>query len=125
MRRYAQFARLSQGQDPHTGEQLIAHRRSHTYELENGDEVKIMKHRAGWDFTFSFSPAGVLQASGGGGAQGGASSSEAAGAPSASDPNRAVSLFDALTRELGLKLEVKKRPTPVLVIDKVERKPVE
>jgi len=79
----------------------------------------------GWDFTFSFSPAGALQASSGGGAQGGASSSEAAGAPSASDPNRAVSLFDALTRELGLKLEVKKRPMPVLVIDKVERKLVE
>jgi len=51
--REEQFARLSQGQDPHTGEQLIAHRRSHTYELENGDEVKTMEHRAGWDFTFS------------------------------------------------------------------------
>jgi conjugative relaxase-like TrwC/TraI family protein len=48
-----QFARLSQGQDPHTGEQLIAHRRSYTYELENGHEVKAMEHRAGWDFTFS------------------------------------------------------------------------
>jgi conjugative relaxase-like TrwC/TraI family protein len=48
-----QFARLSEGQDPHTGEQLIAHRRSYTYELENGDQVKTMEHRAGWDFTFS------------------------------------------------------------------------
>ena len=48
-----QFARLSQGQDPYTGDQLIAHRSSHTYELENGDQVKTMEHRAGWDFTFS------------------------------------------------------------------------
>lgn len=48
-----QFARLSQGQDPHSGQQLINHRRSYTYELENGEEVKTMEHRAGWDFTFS------------------------------------------------------------------------
>ena len=47
------FARLSQGQDPHTGKQLVAHRRSYTYESENGEEVKTMEHRAGWDFTFS------------------------------------------------------------------------
>ncbi len=51
--REEQFARLSEGQDPQTGEQLIAHRRSYTYELENGDQVKTMEHRAGWDFTFS------------------------------------------------------------------------
>ena len=48
-----QFARLSQGQDPHSGEQLIHHRRSFSYETDNGDEVKTMEHRAGWDFTFS------------------------------------------------------------------------
>jgi len=48
-----QFARLSQGQDPHTGEQLVAHRKSYTYELENGEQIKTMEHRAGWDFTFS------------------------------------------------------------------------
>jgi conjugative relaxase-like TrwC/TraI family protein len=48
-----QFARLSQGQHPHTGEQLISHRRSYTYQLENGEQVQTMEHRAGWDFTFS------------------------------------------------------------------------
>jgi uncharacterized protein (TIGR03435 family) len=41
------------------------------------------------------------------------------------DPNGAVSLFDALNSQLGLKLALEKRPAPVLVIDHVEQKPVE
>ena len=36
-----------------------------------------------------------------------------------------MSLFDAMTRQLGLKLELHKRPMPVLVIDKIERQPTE
>jgi uncharacterized protein (TIGR03435 family) len=76
----------------------------------------------GWDFTFSFSPAGVLQMGGGQSGDGGAG---AAGVPEASTPNGALSLFDALTRELGLKLEMQKRPLPVLVIDHVEQKPTD
>lgn len=81
----------------------------------------------GWDFTFSFSPLGALQSAGGHGGDAGTSSEggPSAGAPAASDPNGTLSLFDAVTKELGLKLEIKKRPTPVLVIDHVERKPVE
>ncbi len=75
----------------------------------------------GWDFTFSFSPAGMLQLNGGrGGGDGGGGA-----APEASEPNGAISLFDALSKQLGLKLEQQKRPTPVLVIDHVERKPVD
>jgi len=42
-----------------------------------------------------------------------------------SDPNGAVSLSEALNRQLGLKLSLEKRPASVLVIDHVERKPVE
>ena len=78
----------------------------------------------GWDFTFSFSPAGVLQLnSGGAESDGGAPA--AGGAAEASEPSGALSLFDALTKQLGLKLEMQKRPTPVLVIDHIERKPIE
>jgi uncharacterized protein (TIGR03435 family) len=77
----------------------------------------------GWDFTFSFSPAGVLQL--GAGQTGDASAQTAGGAPEASTPNGALSLFDALTRELGLKLEMQKRPMPILVIDHVEPKPTD
>ena len=43
----------------------------------------------------------------------------------ASDPNGAVSLFDAVSKELGLKLEKERRPAPVLVIDHIEEKPTE
>jgi uncharacterized protein (TIGR03435 family) len=73
-----------------------------------------------WDFTLSFSPVGAFQSGGGG--NGGA----AAGAtPTASDPSGAISLFDALNKQLGLKLEMHKRPLPVLVIDHVEEKPTD
>ncbi len=41
----------------------------------------------------------------------------------ASDPSGALSLYDAVNKQLGLKLEQQKRPMPVLVIDHVEEKP--
>lgn len=41
----------------------------------------------------------------------------------ASEPTGAVSLFDAVRRELGLKLEKAQRPEPVLVIDHVDEQP--
>jgi uncharacterized protein (TIGR03435 family) len=69
----------------------------------------------GYDFTFSFSPIGVLNL----GRQQSTDSNEA------SEPSGAISLFDALSKQLGLKLDTEKRPTPVLVIDKIERKPIE
>ena len=47
------FARLSQGQHPHTGEQLVRQRASYEYQDADGKSVKTMEHRAGWDATFS------------------------------------------------------------------------
>ncbi len=47
------FARLAQGQHPRTGEQLVQHQVSRTYEGKNGKEVTSVEHRAGWDATFS------------------------------------------------------------------------
>jgi uncharacterized protein (TIGR03435 family) len=32
-------------------------------------------------------------------------------------------LFEAIQQQLGLKLEAKKGPVPILVIDRVEKKP--
>ena len=49
----ADFARLSQGQHPKTGEQLIRQRASYEYQGVDGKTVKAMEHRAGWDATFS------------------------------------------------------------------------
>jgi len=45
------------------------------------------------------------------------------GSPSAADPSGGMSLFDAVQKQLGLKLELRKRPMRVLVIDRVEEKP--
>src|ERR1700722_3421930 len=47
------FARLSEGQHPHTEEQLIRHQVSRTYEGKFGRDVTSVEHRAGWDATFS------------------------------------------------------------------------
>ena len=48
-----QFERLANGQHPLTGEQLVRYRESYEYNNENGETVKSMEHRAGWDATFS------------------------------------------------------------------------
>jgi conjugative relaxase-like TrwC/TraI family protein len=47
------FAKLSQGQHPATGEQLVRQRASYEYKDADGKTVKTMEHRAGWDATFS------------------------------------------------------------------------
>jgi len=47
------FARLSEGQNPETGEQLIRYQPQRTYDGKNGREVTSVEHRAGWDATFS------------------------------------------------------------------------
>ena len=47
------FAKLSQGQHPQTGEQLVRQRASYQYQDADGKTVKTMEHRAGWDATFS------------------------------------------------------------------------
>ena len=47
------FRRLSEGQHPLTGEQLVQHQVAREYLNERGDKVTTMEHRAGWDATFS------------------------------------------------------------------------
>jgi uncharacterized protein (TIGR03435 family) len=42
-----------------------------------------------------------------------------------SEPNSALSIFDAVSKRLGLKLEKGKRPLPVLVIDHIDETPTE
>jgi conjugative relaxase-like TrwC/TraI family protein len=49
----ADFGKLSQGQHPETGEQLVRQRVSYEYQDADGKTVKTMEHRAGWDATFS------------------------------------------------------------------------
>lgn len=67
-----------------------------------------------YDFTFSFSGVNAFQA------RGAADNNDRN-----NDPNGAISLFEAVDRQLGLKLEVQKHPMPVLVIDHIEQKPTD
>jgi uncharacterized protein (TIGR03435 family) len=66
-----------------------------------------------WDFTLNFSNQLQLAAGGGRGGNTG----------DAPEPNGAISLFEAIDKQLGLKLEQQKHPMPVVVIDHVEQKP--
>ena len=48
------FARLSEGQNPTTGEQMVRHRTGQEYTNDRRTTtVKPVEHRAGWDATFS------------------------------------------------------------------------
>ena len=47
------FQRLSEGQHPITGEQLIRRQAAREYMNRRGEKVNAMEHRAGWDATFS------------------------------------------------------------------------
>jgi uncharacterized protein (TIGR03435 family) len=75
--------------------------------------------KGAWDFTLSFSSVGQPVP--------GAAPAATSAAPSdaASDPNGTVSLFDAIRKQLGLKLDKQKRTLPVLVIDQINEKPTE
>ena len=90
--------------------------------------------KGSWDFTLSFSSAdqtkaraagGGSAAGGAGGAGGAAGGGGSSSDGSASDPSGALTLFEAVNRQLGLKLEKQRRPAPVLVIDHIEEKPTE
>jgi conjugative relaxase-like TrwC/TraI family protein len=47
------FQRLTEGQHPITGEQLIRHKAAREYVNDHGLKIRTMEHRAGWDATFS------------------------------------------------------------------------
>jgi uncharacterized protein (TIGR03435 family) len=69
-----------------------------------------------YDLTLNYSGSAKLRAS---------SPSAAGDAAAASDPGGGLSLFDALTKQAGLKLEKVKRPVPVVVIDHIDETPTE
>lgn len=71
-----------------------------------------------FDFTLSFTPRWML-------ASPGDPVAAAAGIPTASVPNGALSIYDAVSKQLGLKLEMRKRSLPVIVIDHIVDKPAD
>jgi uncharacterized protein (TIGR03435 family) len=68
----------------------------------------------GWNFLVGWPPGAPLQAA--------PNPNQAAGGAEASEPN-GISLFDALDKELGLKLVKQKRSIPVIVVDHVNETP--
>ncbi len=64
-----------------------------------------------WDFTINYSVVLNLR--------------PAATPGEATDPSGAISFTEAIEKQLGLKLEMHKRPEPVLVIDHIEEKPTD
>ena len=75
-----------------------------------------------YDFTLTFTGVGLLNAGGRG--RGGDAGGAAAGGD-ALDPSGGLSVFDAVNRQLGLKLEMRKRPMKVLVIDAILERPTD
>ena len=69
----------------------------------------------GWDFTLIYGRGPAPMAAGG----------EGRGGPvaEASDPSGTLTIFEAIEKQLGLKLQMEKRPEPVIVIDHLEEKP--
>lgn len=85
-----------------------------------------------FDFSFTYSPVppGLMNQMGMGergrkGPEGSGPPGGASGGLTSSDPIGGVTLFEALEKQLGLKLEAHKEPRPVLVIDHVEQTPTE
>jgi uncharacterized protein (TIGR03435 family) len=60
-----------------------------------------------------------------GGDAGAAGTPGGAPIPTAADPSGGFTIFEAVEKELGLKLETRKRTLPVYVIDHMEPKPTE
>jgi uncharacterized protein (TIGR03435 family) len=77
--------------------------------------------KGAWDFTTSWSSADLTQ----GGGLGPSPAPASPGDSAASDPNGAISYYDALKKEHGLKLVKEKRVGPVLVIDQINKTPTE
>jgi uncharacterized protein (TIGR03435 family) len=71
--------------------------------------------KGSYDFTLSFSSADKMAPTPPGGGD----------AATNSDPNGALSVFDAVNKQLGLKLEKTQRAYPVLVIDHISETPTE
>ena len=78
-----------------------------------------------YDITINFSVAGMLNAGGGGRGGGDAVAPGSPGAPQVSDPGGAITLQEAIEKQLGLKMEPRKNKGTVLVVDHVEEKPTD
>jgi uncharacterized protein (TIGR03435 family) len=77
-----------------------------------------------YNFVLSWTPRNKLNPVAAAALEGGAPGAAAGAASLPADPT-GISLFEALERQLGLRLEQKKKPQPVIVIDHVNQMPIE
>jgi uncharacterized protein (TIGR03435 family) len=71
----------------------------------------------GWNFLMGWTPKALMQPTPGA-PQAGAATTEAA-VPDG------ITVFDAMEKELGLKLVTQKRSIPIIVVDHVDEKPIQ
>jgi len=108
----AEFARLLPGMDPSAFHHPVRDATGITGTFDftiNFERYAILASGRGGSMVFTPSGLGII---GGNDAE-------------STDPNGKVSIYEAVSKQLGLKLELEKRPFPVLVIDSIEEKPVE
>ena len=73
-----------------------------------------------YDITLNWSPASVVH-----GLETSAANAGSGAASEPADPTGAISLPDAVSKQLGLKLKMQRRNMPVIVIDHIERNPTQ
>jgi uncharacterized protein (TIGR03435 family) len=70
----------------------------------------------GWNFVMGWTPKALMPAPG--------SPAANTATVEAADPN-GITVFDAMERELGLKLVKQRKTIPMIVVDHVDEKPIE
>jgi uncharacterized protein (TIGR03435 family) len=79
----------------------------------------------GWDFQLAWTGRGQVEAAVRNAQQAQQSGAGAGTAAAPSDPNGSLTVFEAIDKQLGLKMEKQKRPMPVMMIDHIDQKPTE
>jgi uncharacterized protein (TIGR03435 family) len=107
-----EFARLLPGMDPSAFERPVRDAtgiEGHYDFTINFERYAILTGGRGG--TLVFTPSGMGMVGGGGEAN--------------PDPSGKLSIYEAVSKQLGLKLELEKRPFPVMVLDSIKEKPLE
>ena len=79
----------------------------------------------GWDFTLTFNPVVGLNLTAVAALRPPEAGAPGTSSPAAADPTAGLSIYEALEKQIGLKLEKQKRSTQVFVIDHIEQTPTE
>jgi uncharacterized protein (TIGR03435 family) len=93
--------------------------------FEGRPVVDATEIEGGWDFQLAWTGRGQVESAVRNAQQAQQSSAGGGAAATPSDPNGSLTVFEAIDKQLGLKMEKQKRPMPVMMIDHIEQKPTE